>query len=200
MKVVLASRSPQRQALLEGLGVTFDVAEPRIQEMEEGDPHEVVLENARWKAASISPIEPPGTLVIAGDTEVALDGRTLGQAEDEAEARRHLESLSGREHEVLGALALMGPGTDERERPVTREGVVVSTVRFRELAPALIDAYLASGEWRGRAGSYAIQGLGSALVEEVRGDVSNVIGLPVGLLLELAPELVPARGAPFQSA
>jgi septum formation protein len=200
MRVVLASRSPQRQALLEGLGVEFDVAEPRIQELEEGDPREVVLENARWKAASISPIEPPGTLVIAGDTEVALDGRTLGQAEDETEARGHLESLSGREHEVLGALALMGPGTDEQERPVTREGVVVSMVRFRELAPVLIDSYLASGEWRGRAGSYAIQGLGSALVEEVRGDVSNVIGLPVGLLLELAPELVPARGAPFQSA
>ena len=73
-------------------------------------------------------------------------------------------------------------------------------MRFAELDDRLIDAYLASGEWRGRAGSYAIQGLGSALVAEVRGDVSNVIGLPVGLLLELAPELVPARGAPFQSA
>jgi septum formation protein len=200
MRVVLASRSPQRQALLEGLGVEFEVAKPRIQEMEEGDPRELVLENARWKAASISPIEPPGTLVIAGDTEVALDGRTLGQAEDEPEARRHLESLSGREHEVLGALALMGPGTDENERPETREGVVVSTVRFGDLSPALIDAYLASGEWRGRAGSYAIQGLGSALVEEVRGDVSNVIGLPIGLLLELAPELAPERDPPFQSA
>jgi septum formation protein len=189
MKVVLASRSPQRKALLEGLGLDFDVAEPRVQEMEEGDPREVVLENARWKAASVSAVEPAGTLVIAGDTEVALDGRTLGQPGDEAEARAHLESLSGREHQVLGALALMGPGLDDAERPVTREGVVESTVRFRELTPALLDAYLASGEWEGRAGSYAIQGLGSALVEEVRGDVSNVIGLPVDLLLALAPEL-----------
>ncbi len=138
--------------------------------------------------------------MIAGDTEVALDGQALGQPKDEPEARAHLERLSGREHEVLGALALLGPGEDEAGRAQTREGTVASTVRFRELSSTLIEAYLASGEWRDRAGSYAIQGLGSALVDEVRGDVSNVIGLPVGLLLELAPELVPGRGAPFQSA
>ncbi len=78
--------------------------------------------------------------------------------------------------------------------------MVGTRVRFASSIRPLIDAYLASGEWRDRAGSYAIQGLGSALVDEVRGDVSNVIGLPVGLLLELAPELVPGRGAPFQSA
>ena len=191
-RIVLASRSPQRQALLKGLGVEFEVAEPQVQEMEEGDPREVVLENARWKAASAMATQPPGTLVIAGDTEVALDGETLGQPDDEADARSHLERLSGREHEVLGALALLGPGEDDDGRALTREGVVASTVVFRELDEALIGAYLASGEWRGRAGSYAIQGLGSGLVAEVRGDVSNVIGLPVGLLLELAPELFQA--------
>ena len=158
-----------------------------------------MLENARWKAASVAAVEPPGTLVIGGDTEVALDGRTLGQPSDEEEAREHLRRLSGREHEVLGGLALMGP-EQEQGRPRAREGTAASVVRFAELEDRLIDAYLASGEWRGRAGSYAIQGLGSALVAEVRGDVSNVIGLPVKLLLELAPELVPARGAPFQSA
>jgi septum formation protein len=201
VRVVLASRSPQRKALLEGLGVEFEVADPKVQEMKEGDPRELVLDNARWKAAAIAAVEPiPGTLVIGGDTEVVLDGEALGQPESEPEARAHLERLSGREHEVLGAVALLGPDTGEDERPRTRDGLVASTVRFRELTPPLLEAYLASGEWRERAGAYAIQGLGSALVEEVRGDVSNVIGLPIGLLLELAPELVPARGAPFQSA
>jgi septum formation protein len=198
MRVVLASRSPQRRALLDALGVEFSVAEPRVSELEEGDPREIVLENARWKAASVAAVEPSGTLVIGGDTEVVLDGVALGQPEDEGEARSHLERLGGREHEVLGAVALLGPEADDEERPRTREGIVSTTVRFRELGGALLEAYLASGEWRGRAGSYAIQGLGSALVEEVSGDVANVIGLPVGLLLELAPELVPERGQAFQ--
>jgi len=171
--------------------VEFEVAEPRVTELTEGDPREMVLENARWKAASIAPMEPPGTLVIAGDTEVALDGAALGQPVDPDEAREHLERLSGREHEVLGAVALMGPESGEDGLARARQGVLASTVRFHELSQALLEAYLASGEWEGRAGSYAIQGLGSALVAEVRGDVSNVIGLPVGLLLELAPELVP---------
>lgn len=198
MKVVLASRSPQRKALLEALGVEFEVTDPRVEEMTAGDPSEIVLENARWKAASIAAIEAPGTLVIAGDTEVAVDGRALGQPEDEAEAQEHLRQLSGREHEVLGAIALMGPGTDEEGLAHAREGVVSTTVRMKALDGPLLDAYLASGEWRGRAGSYAIQGLGSALVEEVRGDLSNVIGLSVALLLQLAPELSGGRGEAFQ--
>lgn len=198
MKVVLASRSPQRRALLDALGVEFEVEEPRVTEMEDGEPGEIVLENARWKAASIAAVQAPGTLVIAGDTEVVLDGAVLGQPEAEAEAREHLERLSGREHEVLGAVALMGPEADEQERPRARSGVASTRVRFRDLDERLLDVYLASGEWQGRAGSYAIQGLGAALVEKVTGDVANVIGLPVGLLLELAPELVPGRGQPFQ--
>jgi septum formation protein len=157
-----------------------------IDELTEGDPRELVLENARWKASVVGAKAKAGTLVIAGDTEVVLDGRALGQPENEEEARHHLESLSGREHEVLGALALLGPDHEDG-RPRTREGMTVSKVRFRSLEAPLLDAYLASEEWRGRAGSYAIQGLGSALVEEVSGDVSNVIGLPIPLLLELEP-------------
>jgi septum formation protein len=169
------------------------VVEPKIEEITEGDPREIVLENARWKAATVAATARPGTLVIGGDTEVAIDGEALGQPACEEEARGHLDRLSGREHEVLGAIALLGPGEDESGRPAAREGVASSTVRFRELEPALIEAYIASGEWRGRAGSYAIQGLGSALVESVKGDVSNVIGLPVELLLRLAPELAATR-------
>lgn len=192
MKVVLASKSPQRRALLEALGVEFEVAEPKVEELAEGEPSELVLVNARWKAASIAATARPGTLVIAGDTEVSLDGEVLGQPESEAEAREHLRRLSGREHEVFGALALLGPELDAGGAFRGREGVVSTRVRFRELDQPLVEAYVASGEWEGRAGSYAVQGLGSALVEGVRGDVSNVIGLPIGLLLELEPGFQPA--------
>jgi len=192
MRILLASASPQRRALLDALGLSFEVADPKVEELAEGDPEEIVLENARWKAAAVSTQARPGTLVIAGDTEVVVDGETLGQPKDADEARAHLERLSGREHRVLGALALLGPD-EQQGRPRTREGVAGSTVRFRSLEPPILEAYLASGEWEGRAGSYAIQGLGSALIEAVHGDVSNVIGLPIPLLADLAPELFQSR-------
>jgi septum formation protein len=163
----------------------FEVQAPEVEEETEGEPRDLVVRNATRKAEAVA-ADHPGALVIAGDTEVVIDGEVLGQPEGEAEARAHLERLSGSEHHVLGGLALLGPDADQEPRT----GVDVSTVAFRELDELLLDAYLASGEWRDRAGSYAIQGLGSALVDIVRGDVSNVIGLPVGLLLRLAPELV----------
>ena len=194
MKVALASRSPQRRALLAALGVEFEVVEPHVTELTEGDPAEIVLENARWKASSVAARVPQGTLVIAGDTEVVLDGAVLGQPEDAEEAEEVLRRLSGREHEVLGAIALLGPDAPG-DRLMTREGSVSTAVRFRDLAEPELAAYLASEEWRGRAGAYAVQGLGSALVDEVRGDVSNVIGLPIPLLLDLAPELLAGAGA-----
>ena len=159
-----------------------------MEEEREGEPRDLVVRNATRKAEAVA-ADQPDALVIAGDTEVVVDGEVLGQPEDESQARAHLERLSGSEHHVLGGIALIGP--DAGEDP--RVGVDVSTVAFKELDEALLEAYLASGEWRGRAGSYAIQGLGSALVDIVRGDVSNVIGLPVGLLLRLAPELLTPR-------
>ena len=189
-KVVLASGSPQRRALLAALGIDFEVRPAAIEEETDGDPRQLVVRNARRKAEAVAAGEE-GVLVIAGDTEVVIDGEVLGQAADEAEARSHLERLSGTEHHVLGGLALLGPEGHGSSEP--RMGVDFSTVAFKELDPPLLEAYLASGEWRGRAGSYAIQGLGSALVDVVRGDVSNVIGLPVGLLLRLAPELIARR-------
>lgn len=196
MRTVLASRSPQRKALLDALGLDFEIQVTGTDEAREGDPAVVVAANARAKAEA--GWAGAGTLVIAGDTEVAIDGGALGTPADEGEARALLGLLSGREHTVVGAVCLLGPEIDPASTdggsPVRREGVEATTVRFRALEPALIDAYLASGEWRGRAGGYAIQGLGSALVSEVTGDISNVIGLPMPLLLDLAPELAAGRG------
>jgi septum formation protein len=186
--IILASKSPQRRALLAALGLEFEVQDPAVDEEVEGEPRELVVRNATRKAEVVA-ADHPGALVIAGDTEVVIDGEVLGQPTTEAQARAHLERLSGSEHHVLGGLALVGPRSDQQPRT----GVDVSTVAFRELDDPLLAAYLASCEWRGRAGSYAIQGLGSALVDIVRGDVSNVIGLPVGLLLRLAPELLAPR-------
>jgi nucleoside triphosphate pyrophosphatase len=183
-KLVLASGSPQRRALLAALGLDCEVRVPSVEEEAAGEPRELVERNAMRKAEAVA-ADVTDALVIAGDTEVVIDGEVLGQPDGEDEARAHLERLSGRQHHVLGGLALLESDSEPRT------GVDVSTVAFKDLDPRLLDAYLASGEWRGRAGSYAIQGLGSALVDVVRGDVSNVIGLPIGLLLRLAPELLP---------
>ena len=182
MKIVLASQSPQRKELLQRLGVEFEIAVPDVEEVSGGEPAEDVVENARRKAMAAQ--GAGGALVIGCDTDVAIDGAALGKPADEAAAREYLERLSGRDHEVLSGLVLRGPDTDRE-----RSGVARSVVRFRELDGPAVQRYLRSGEWRERAGGYAIQGLGSTLVERVEGDVSNVIGLPLGLLLELAPEL-----------
>jgi septum formation protein len=190
-KIILASRSPQRKMLLKSMGLQFAAIPSDVEETSEGEPREVVLGNALAKGHAVAARRRPGTLVIAGDTEVVVDGRVVGQPGFEGEARWCLETLSGRTHEVLGALALIGPDRENGE-PTVRTGVELSRVTFDELGPELIDRYLASGEWRGRAGGYAVQGLGSALVDGVEGDVSNVIGLPVRLLLQLAPELGPS--------
>jgi septum formation protein len=187
-KIILASGSPQRKSLLKELGVEFRAITSEVEETSEGEPRDVVLTNALAKGNAVAARRRQGTLVIAGDTEVVVDGRVVGQPGFEGEARWCLETLSGRTHEVLGALALIGPDRVNGE-PSVRTGVESSRVTFEELAPELIDRYLASGEWKGRAGGYAVQGLGSALINRIEGDVSNVIGLPVRLLLRLAPEL-----------
>jgi septum formation protein len=140
-----------------------------------------VLENARRKATEVGSAD---ALVIGCDTDVVIDGRALGKAADEAEAREFVRRLSGRSHEVLSGLVLLGPEPDR-----VREGVARSVVTFRRLGDQEVDRYVATGEWQERAGGYAIQGLGSTLAERIEGDISNVIGLPLGLLLELAPEL-----------
>jgi septum formation protein len=173
--LILASRSPQRRAILEQLGVHFKVVPPEVEELTAGEPRELALENARRKARAVD-----GERVLGVDTEVVLDGSALGKPGDEREARSFLERLSGRTHEVMSGVVFR-EGGDERS------DVAVTRVHFRDLDQAEIDWYIASGEWRDRAGGYAIQGKGAALVAGIEGDYWNVVGLPVPLLLELAP-------------
>lgn len=120
--------------------------------------------------------------MIGVDTEVALGGAVLGKPADAAGAERRLRELSGRTHEVLSGVAALGPGGE-------RTGLERTLVTFRDLATAEIAAYVAAGEWRDRAGGYAVQGLGSALVARVDGDLSNVIGLPIPLLSSMIAAL-----------
>ena len=176
--LILASRSPQRRAILEQLGIDFRVEEPEVEELASGDPRRLVAENARRKAAAVE-----GHRVLGVDTTVVLDGRLFGKPTDEAEAETFLRRLSGRTHEVMSGIALR-VGREERS------DVAVTRVRFRRLEPPDLAWYLASGEWRERAGGYAIQGRGAALVEEIEGDYWNVVGLPVAALLRLAPDLL----------
>jgi len=180
--LILASRSPQRRAILEQLGVEFRVLAPEVEELSDGDPRTLALENALRKARGVE-----GERVLGVDTEVVLDGRVFGKPRDEGEAEVFLRRLSGRTHEVLSGIALCGPHGDERT------DVAVTRVRFRLLEQHDIDWYVASGEWRERAGGYAIQGRGAALVAEIEGDYWNVVGLPVAKLIELAPELIRSR-------
>jgi septum formation protein len=178
LNVVLASGSPQRSEILRKLGVEFDVVVPGVEELSGGDPEQEVLENARRKARAV---EREG-IVIACDTDVVLEGRALGKPADAAEARAYLERMSGRAHEVLSGLVVRVGGKE-------RSGLERTTVVFRDLREVEKERYVEFGEWQGRSGGYAIQTLGSTLVQRLEGSVSNVVGLPVGLLFELAPEI-----------
>lgn len=180
-ELVLASRSPQRRAILEQVGISFMVQVPDVEELGEGHPREVVIENARRKARAVE-----GDFVLACDTEVVLDGEIFGKAHDEAQAEAYLHRLSGRTHEVWGGLVLRQDGQERATHACTK-------VSFRRLEQREIDWYIATGEWRERAGAYAIQGLGSALVASVEGDFWNVVGLPLAELMRIAPELVSGR-------
>jgi nucleoside triphosphate pyrophosphatase len=182
MKLTLASGSPQRAEILHKLGLEFEVVVSGVEELTGGDPGAEVLENARLKARAV---EPDG-IVIACDTDVVLDGRALGKPADAAESRRYLDRMSGRSHEVLSGLVVLADGEE-------RAGLERTTVTFKELSEAEKERYVAFGEWEGRSGGYAIQTLGSTLVERIEGSVSNVVGLPVGLLIDLAPELFDQR-------
>jgi septum formation protein len=168
--IVLASASPQRRAILEQLGVPFVVRPAAVEEVEEGDPATVALTNARAKAAAVG-----GEHVLGVDTVVALDGRIYGKPADEPEAAATLRALAGATHTVWSGIHLSGVG----------ETTVATAVTFRPLDNSWVEWYVASDEWRDRAGGYAIQGRGAALVTRIEGDYTNVVGLPVAAFTEL---------------
>jgi septum formation protein len=168
--IILASRSPQRRAILEQLGIPFEVVEPRYEEQGD-DP----LEHAAGKARSVDGGDRP---VLGVDTVVVCGGEVLGKPADATEAERMLEMLGGNPHEVVSGLCLRTPAWEELHSETTR-------VTFRRLTPRDIAAYVQTGEWKERAGGYAIQGLGAGLVERIEGDYLNVVGLPAALLIRL---------------
>jgi septum formation protein len=173
VRLVLASASPRRLELLARLGVIPDSIVPaEIDEAPRKDerPDRYACRMAVEKAAAVA---QPGSLVLAADTVVAAGRRILPKTEEEEEARRTLALLSGRRHRVHSAVAV----TDSEGR--TRYRLSTSLVAFKPLSGAEIEAYLASGEWRGKAGGYAIQGRAEALVRTLSGSHSGVMGLPL---------------------
>jgi septum formation protein len=183
--LLLASTSPQRRAILTQLGIPFEVVPPRYEEADPAgaEPSELVRDHARGKARSVA--ATAGELPALGvDTAVVLDGLIYGKPSGPEDATGMLERLSGRTHVVVSGLCLITPGWEELHHEETR-------VRFRALTARDLARYVASREWEGRAGAYAIQGLGGALVERIEGDYLNVVGLPGALLVRLLAERFP---------
>lgn len=189
--MILASGSPQRKAILEQLGIPFTVQVAGVDELDAGDPVDVATTNALRKAERVTSTAGPNlrgpegeTEIILGvDTLVALDGRIYGKPGDEAEAHAMLQALEGRTHTVVSGLALIRGGEPTVVHAETR-------VTFRTVGDEVLRWYVGTGEWQGRAGAYAIQGKGAALVKGIEGDYLNVVGLPVAALLEAAPDLL----------
>jgi septum formation protein len=181
--LVLASASPRRRELLAGLGLRFTIRAADLDEtpLPGEDPGETVLRLAREKAAALA---HPGELVLAADTDVVIDGEILGKPRDPEDARRMLARIAGREHTVLSAVALEEPGRNRRT-----SGMATSRVRIAPLTPERIAWYVATGEPLDKAGSYAVQGIGALLVEEIFGNYTNVVGLPLPLAWRLFREM-----------
>ncbi|MDR3309855.1 MAG: Maf family protein [Oscillospiraceae bacterium] len=172
MQIILASSSPNRREILEMLGLRFTVDPARSESSPAGlPPAETVIATAEGKAAEVAP-RRGGAVIIAADTMVFLDGAAYGKPRDDGEAKVFLRRLSGRTHEVYTGVAL---AYGERRASFAER----SEVRFRELTDAEIADYVATGEPRGRAGAYGIQGRGAWLIEGIVGDFYNVMGLPV---------------------
>jgi nucleoside triphosphate pyrophosphatase len=190
LPLLLASASPRRRELLERIGLAIEVHPADIDERaQDGEvPEAYVARIARSKAIAIA--RRSEHWVLAADTTVTLDGAILGKADTPEEASKMLRWLSGRTHRVLTAFVLVG----ERDgKTFVREGLVSSEVVMVDLDAATLADYVASGEWRGKAGAYALQGIGAALVSQVRGSVTNVIGLPLAEVIAALREV----GAPL---
>ncbi len=173
--MILASASPRRVQLLALLGITPDKIVPaEIDETEQAAERVVdyVARVARSKAQKVAELHP-GEIILAADTAVALGRRILPKTEDEASARECLRAMSGRRHRVLTSVCVIDPSGKIRQKTVT------TVVRFSVLTPRMVEAYIASGEWKGKAGGYAIQGLAASFIPFISGSHSNVVGLPL---------------------
>jgi septum formation protein len=159
------------------VGADFTVVPTHVEELADGEPQVVAVENARRKALAAG----PAPLVLGADTLVTVDGDILGKPRDAAQAAEYVARLAGRAHQVVGGIAVA------RDGAILAEAVDVTEVVFRALTAREVEAYVALGEWDGRAGGYAIQGAGAALVRSITGDYLNVVGLPLARLLDLLP-------------
>jgi septum formation protein len=189
VRLVLASASPRRSELLRSVGLDVDVIPADIDEsVQPGElPADYVMRLSAEKAAVVADRVGTDVIVVAADTTVDVDGEILEKPADHADARRMLGLLSGRTHLVhTGVTVLRSSGVGSEGTGTTNTAAVVETaVEFVELTPAMIDWYIASGEPFGKAGAYAIQGAGGALVRRLEGSVTNVIGLPLAETLDL---------------
>ncbi len=177
MRIILASASPRRRELIENLKIDFEVRTADCEEITvpEELPEDTVKRLSLTKARCVAELEGDDAVVIGADTVVAIDGKILGKPADENEAAEMLKLLSGRTHRVYTGLAVIGGGKTVNE-------YVETEVKFYDLTDSQIKRYIATGEPMDKAGAYGIQKYGSLLVEEIRGDYFNVVGLPVGRL------------------
>lgn len=180
--LVLASRSPRRTEILEAIGWPFEVVAPKIDETRlAGEDALAYVRRLAQKKAEVVAQKLNGRLVLGADTVVVVDGEVLGQPRDAGDARRMLRLLSGKWHEVLTGVALVRVG----ELACCLVDYQITRVLFAELSGEEIDCYVESGEPMDKAGAYAIQGKAAPLIEEIRGDYFNIVGLPVRLVYKL---------------
>jgi septum formation protein len=198
LPLLLASASPRRREMLERVGVPIEVRPADVDEepLPGEAPGPYVARVARDKAHAVTRL--PGQWVLAADTTVTIDGDILAKAATPEEAAAMLRRLSGRVHQVITAFTIVGEIDD---RPFHEDVSITTDVAMIEMSAETLADYVASGDWRGKAGAYAVQGIGAALVREVRGSVTNVIGLPLVEVLEVlravgAPSARFTRGTP----
>ncbi len=192
--LVLASRSPRRHSLLRDLGVPFTAALSEADERSEGgSPQSIAERNALAKidAVGLSADLPSGAFILGTDTLVVVDDRVMGKPLSATEAASMVAKLAGRTHRVVSGVALRrSASAGHAGRPEeTQVASAWTDVTFLPLGPKDVDAYIASGEWKGKAGAYAVQGLAALFVSEVRGEYSNVVGLPLCLLARMFRDL-----------
>ncbi|GAA0240982.1 Maf family protein [Metaclostridioides mangenotii] len=181
MNIVLASASPRRKEILENYNVKFNIIKSEIDEVILGheSPVQAVVRLALEKGMDVAS-KNQGDLVIAADTIVVLDDTILGKPKDESDAYKTLNSLSGREHQVVTGISLINLA--ENKKVVD---YVVSKVKFKHLSDKVISDYLKTGEFQDKAGAYGVQGYGALLVDEIKGDYFNIVGLPISKLSDL---------------